>query len=49
MVKAYAAEIIPMSEVPGVEETLEQTDGDFVEVINVIRETIVEKDLNNIQ
>lgn len=44
VVKAYGAEIIPMSEVPGVEETLEQTDGDFVEVINVIRETIVEKD-----
>lgn len=45
--RAYGAEVIPMSEIPGVEETLENTDGDFVAVIkNVIKPYIDENEKN---
>ncbi|MDR4947800.1 PLP-dependent cysteine synthase family protein [Neobacillus cucumis] len=46
VIRAYGAEVIPFSDVPEVVETIEKTEGDFVEVINVFKKTVVEKEEN---
>lgn len=46
VVRAYGTEVIPFSAVPEVAEAIERTEGDFVEVINVFRKAVVEKEEN---
>ncbi|NCG68107.1 pyridoxal-phosphate dependent enzyme [Bacillus coagulans] len=46
VVKAYGTEVIPFSEVPEVAETIEKTDGDFVEVTKVFQKVVVDQEEN---
>ncbi|NRD79161.1 cysteine synthase family protein [Bacillus sp. BRMEA1] len=46
VIKAYGAEVIPFSNVPELVQTLEETDGDFVAVINVFKKSVAEKEEN---
>ena len=46
VVKAFGTDVIPFSEVPQVLETIERTEGDFVEVINVFKKVVVDKEEN---
>lgn len=46
VVRAYGAEIYPFSAVPEVVETIERTEGDFVEVVKVFKEAVVDKEEN---
>lgn len=46
VIRAYGAEVIPFSDVPEVVEAMERTEGDFVEVINVFKKVVVEKEEN---
>ncbi|HVH96813.1 MAG TPA: cysteine synthase family protein [Bacillus sp. (in: firmicutes)] len=46
VIRAYGAEVIPFSDVPEVVEAIEKTEGDFVEVINVFKKAVVEKEEN---
>ena len=45
-VRAYGAEIYPFSAVPEVVEAIERTEGDFVEVVNVFKQVVVDKEDN---
>lgn len=45
-IRAYGSEVIPFSEVPVVAKAIEETDGDFVEVINVLKKEVLEKEEN---
>lgn len=44
VIRAYGSEVIPFSEVPIITKTLEETDGDFVEVINVLKDEVFSKE-----
>lgn len=46
VVRAYGAEIYPFSAVPEVVEAIERTEGDFVEVVNVFKQVVVDKEDN---
>ncbi len=46
VIRAYGTEVIPFSDVPEVVEAIEKTEGDFVEVINVFKKVVVEKEEN---
>ncbi|RUS48957.1 PLP-dependent cysteine synthase family protein [Cohnella sp. AR92] len=46
VVRAYGAEIYPFSVVPEVVEAIERTEGDFVEIVNVFKEVVVDKEEN---
>ncbi|MGP7817221.1 PLP-dependent cysteine synthase family protein [Niallia sp. 01092] len=48
VIRAYGSEVIPFSDVPELVEAIEETDGDFVEVINVFRKAVVEKEENTV-
>lgn len=46
IIRAYGTEVIPFSDVPEVVEAIEETEGDFVHVINVFKQAVVEKEEN---
>lgn len=46
VIRAFGGEVIPFSEVPILAETMEKTDGDFVEVINVLKNEVLSKEEN---
>lgn len=46
VIRAFGSEVIPFSEVPIITKTLEETDGDFVEVINVLKNEVLSKEDN---
>ena len=46
VIRAYGTEVIPFSAVPEIVEAMKKTEGDFVEVINVFKKTVVEKEEN---
>lgn len=46
VIRAYSSEVIPFSEVPIITETLEETDGDFVHAINILKEEVFSKEEN---
>lgn len=46
VIRAFGSEVIPFSNVPIITKTLEETDGDFVEVINVLKEEVFSQEDN---
>lgn len=46
VIRAYGSEVIPFSEVPVIEKTLEETDGDFVEAVNVLKNELFANEEN---
>lgn len=46
VIRAYGSEVIPFSAVPVIEKTLEETDGDFVAAVNVLKNEVFEKEEN---
>ncbi|MDM5334046.1 cysteine synthase family protein [Ureibacillus composti] len=47
-IRALGAEVVPFSDVPEILQTIEESDGDFVEVINVLKEKVISKQQNSI-
>lgn len=43
-IRAYGSEVINFSEVPIIAQTLEETEGDFVEAINLLKEEVFSKE-----
>ncbi|MER2106708.1 MAG: cysteine synthase family protein [Solibacillus sp.] len=46
VIRAFGGEVIPFSEVPAIVRTMEETNGDFVEIINVFKEEVLSKEEN---
>ncbi|TQE91179.1 cysteine synthase family protein [Ureibacillus sp. FSL K6-8385] len=46
VIRAFGGEVIPFSEVPALAKAMEETDGDFVEAINVLKNEVLSKEEN---